>query len=65
LSTLCMAGDDKTAPSRRVQDRGNWKTPCPPYAIDLIMPKTLKDREVEDILATVAPKPVIKTHCNR
>ena len=28
----------KEAPRTRIQDRGQWKTPYPPYAIDLTIP---------------------------
>jgi len=55
----CPAGE-KYVPDRRIQDRGKWKTPFPPYAIDLTKPATCKDPVVEEILSATSPPPVTK-----
>lgn len=63
-TSLDCPGGDETVPNKRIQAGGDWKTPFPPYAIDLTRPSTLKNPVVEEILSATTPPPKVKTHSN-
>mmetsp|Transcript_32570 Transcript_32570/g.73230 ORF Transcript_32570/g.73230 Transcript_32570/m.73230 type:complete len:89 (-) Transcript_32570:1469-1735(-) len=53
----------QSLPAKRIQDR-DWKTPFPPWAIDLTDPNAKKDPMVEAILNSTSPKPIHRTYGN-